>query len=106
MKVSNLTSTRGNEVPNQFEIQTPTASYFQSYDSIIVKRERGGITYLDEHYWNYSKTTSKYRNLFLGETTKETQQKIDAGVYILTDLNGTPSITTETSNISTFKFFN
>ena len=69
MNVSNLSSPRGNDVPNQFEIQTPTATYFQSYNSIIVKKE-GGITYLDEHYWNYSKTTSKYRNLFLGETTK------------------------------------
>ena len=102
MKVSNLSSSRGNDVPNQFEIQTPTASYFQSYNSIIVKKE-GGITYLDENYWNYSKTTSKYRNLFLGETTKEIQQKINSGVYILTDLNSTPSNTT--SNIHGFKFF-
>lgn len=102
MKVSNLSSSRGNDVPNQFEIRTPNAIYFQSYDSIIVKKE-GGITYLDEHYWNYSKTTSKYRNLFLGETTKETQQKINNGVYILTDLNSTPSNTT--TEISNFKFF-
>jgi hypothetical protein len=103
MNVSNLSSPRGNDVPNQFEIQTPTATYFQSYNSIIVKKE-GGITYLDENYWNYSRTTSKYRNLFLGETTKQTQQKIDSGVYILTDLNSTPSNTS--SNVSNFKFFN
>ena len=35
----------------------------------------------------YSKTTSKYRNMFLGETTKETQKKINSGEYILTNLN-------------------
>jgi hypothetical protein len=103
MNVSNLSSPRGNDVPNQFLIETPTAIYFQSYNSIIVKKE-GGITYLDENYWNYSRTTSKYRNIFLDETTKQTQQKIDSGVYILTDLNSTPSNTS--SNVSNFKFFN
>jgi hypothetical protein len=102
MKIKNLTSPRGNEVPNQFQIETPNAIYLQSYDSIIAKKE-GGNTYLDEIYWNYSKTTSKYRSLFLGESTKETQSKINNGVYILTDLNSTPSNTA--SNIIDFKFF-
>ena len=66
--------------------------WLQSYDSIIVRRcENEEVfsknIYLDQKYWNYSKTTSKYRNKFLGETTKETQAKIDSGDYILTDLN-------------------
>jgi hypothetical protein len=102
MKIKNLTSPKGNEVPNQFQIETPNAVYLQSYDSIIAKKE-GGNTYLDETYWNYSKTTSKYRSLFLGESTKETQSKINSGRYILTDLNSTPSNTA--SNIIDFKFF-
>ena len=102
MKIKNLTSPRGNEVPNQFQIETPTATYLQSYDSIIAKKE-GGTTYLDETYWNYSKTTSKYRSLFLGETTKETQNKINNGTYVLANLNGKPSNTA--SNIIDFKFF-
>ena len=34
-----------------------------------------------------SRTTAKYRNQFLDESTKETQAKIDSGEYILTDLN-------------------
>jgi hypothetical protein len=102
MKIKNLTSPRGNEVPNQFQIETPNAIYLQSYDSIIAKKE-GGNTYLDERYWNYSRTTSKYRSLFLGESTKETQNKINNSVYILTDLNSTPSNTA--SNIIDFKFF-
>ena len=72
---------------NQFIIQHDDIEYFQSYDSIIVKRFRQGISHLDKNYWNYSKTTSKYRNQFLGETTKETQRKIDSGEYVLTDLN-------------------
>jgi hypothetical protein len=37
--------------------------------------------------WDYSVTTGKYRNIFLEETKKETQKKIDQGIYILTDLN-------------------
>jgi len=72
---------------NQFIIQHDDIEYLQSYDSIIVKRFKQGISHLDKTYWNYSKTTSKYRNQFLGETTKETQAKIDSGEYVLTDLN-------------------
>ena len=73
---------------NQFIIKERDIQYFQSYDSIIVKSIfHLDKTYLDKTYWNYSKTTSKYRNQFLGETTKETQRKIDKGLHILTDLN-------------------
>lgn len=66
--------------------------WLQSYDSIIVRRcENEEVfsknVYLDQKYWDYSKTTSKYRNKFLDETTKETQAKIKSGEYILTDLN-------------------
>ena len=103
MKITNLTSPKGNVIPNQFEIETPNAIYFQSYDSIIAKKENGN-TFLDETYWNYSRTTSKYRSMFLGESTKETQNKINSGVYTLVDLNSTPIAIGNTNN-STFKFF-
>ncbi len=90
MKVENMKNLNGNKVVDQFIIHLDVGSgrYFQSYDSIIVfihpcnKRIE-----LDEKYWNYSNTTSKYRNIFLGETTKETEAKIKSGEYILTDLN-------------------
>ena len=90
MKAMNLKSTSGNPVPNQFELYNQKHNYFQSYNSTIVHID---YTYapckveLDQKYWNYSRTTSKYRNQFLGETTKETQRKIDRGLHILTDLN-------------------
>ena len=62
----------------------------QSYDSIICIKipwsDSTNVT-LDTVYWNYSKTTSKYRSQFLGETTKETQAKIDSGEYVLANLN-------------------
>ena len=89
-----MTSSRGNPVPNQFIISETWQEYFQSYNSIIVKRvfHNGPLhpaqTYLDATYWDYSVTTGKYRNQFLGETKKETERKIASGEYILTNLNG------------------
>lgn len=83
--IRNLTSSNGNKVPNQIVIRNESLRIFQSYDSIIVKIEEGKV-YLDERYWNYSKTTSKYRNQFLGDSTKEIESKIKSGEYILTDL--------------------
>lgn len=90
MKVSQLVSNRsGKPVANQFAIIDDDGNmYFQSYDSIIAKVDRGNKKiYLDVRYWDYSVTTSKYRNQFLDETTKETKAKIESGDYILTNLN-------------------
>ena len=86
VKVRNMKSSNGNSVANQFEIETDDATYFQSYNSVIAKRMIG-VVYLDEYYWDYSVTTGRYRNMFLGETKKETQAKIDSGEYVLTNLN-------------------
>ena len=87
MKVENMTSPQGNKVANQFIIRdNDNNEYFQSYRSIIAKRSQGKI-YLDEYYWDYSRTTGKYRNEFLNETIAETRAKIKSGEYILTDLN-------------------
>jgi len=86
MRVTNMRSPKGNTVPNQFIVYNNGNEYFQSYNSVIVKKESDKI-YLDKRTWNYSVTTSRYRNIFLDESTKETQKKIDSGEYILTDLN-------------------
>tara|TARA_B100001093_G_C26247460_1_gene767107 strand:+ start:326 stop:589 length:264 start_codon:yes stop_codon:yes gene_type:complete len=86
MKVKNMTSTRGNKIANQFLITDNGEEYFQSYKSMIAKKSEGKI-YLDEYYWDYSVTTGKYRNQFLGEGIADTRKKIEQGVYILTDLN-------------------
>jgi len=84
--VTNMVSNRGNKIANQFIIYTTEGSIFQSYNSTIVKIENGK-TYLDLNKWDYSKTTGKYRNIFLNENKKQTEQKIKNGEYILTDLN-------------------
>ena len=81
-----MLSTRGNKVPNQFIINNNGEEYFQSYKSIIAKKSNGKI-YLDNIFWDYSVTTGKYRNDFLGEGIAETRKKIASGEYTLTDLN-------------------
>lgn len=86
MKISNMQSANGNDVPNQFIIEHEGVRWFQSYDSIIAK-DGGKQIVLDEKYWDYSVTTGKYRNQFLGEAKKETQRKIKEGIYLLADLN-------------------
>lgn len=89
MKVVNMKGKNGREIPNQFIIFTPEATYFQSYKSIIVKTtfEDGvRVVYLGND-WEYSRTTAKYRNQFLGETTKEIEAKIKSGVYKVVDLD-------------------
>jgi len=86
MKVENMTSPQGNKVANQFIITDKGDEYFQSYRSIIAKRSNGKI-YLDDVFWDYSRTTGKYRNEFLGEGIAETRKKIKSGEYILTNLN-------------------
>jgi len=88
MKVQNMTSNNGNKIANQFIIYDGDIWYFQSYKSIIVKKDTlNNKIYLDDYYWDYSTTTSKYRNIFLNEKKKETQKKIKEGIYILTNLN-------------------
>ena len=90
MKVYNMTSKNGNKIANQFIIEGEGKETFQSYNSVIAVRDYNNIpctTTLDINKWDYSVTTSKYRNMFLNETKKETERKIKEGIYKLADLN-------------------
>lgn len=91
MKVSNMQSRKGNKVSNQFIInESDGYEYFQSYNNIICKRTKydAGIkNELDEYYWNYSRTTSKYLSMFLNESTADIKKKIKSGEYLLANLN-------------------
>jgi hypothetical protein len=87
IKVKNMISEKGNDIPNQFEISTPQGLYFQSYNSIISFVDNTGQIWLDEYKCEYSVTTCKYRNIFLREKKPETQYKINKGIYKLTNLN-------------------
>ena len=96
MKVENMQNEKGNVIPNQFSIVDDDGNrYFQSYNSIIVKIGAylpteifPCVVLLDEKYYNYSKTTAKYRNIFLNEDTKTVERKIKTGEYKLVNLNG------------------
>ena len=89
IRAESMVSSSGNKVVDQFILKGKNVCFFQSYGSIIVKEELGPVRKitLDERCWDYSKTTGKYRNQFLGETKAETQKKIDSGEYTLADLN-------------------
>lgn len=88
IKVRNMVSDKGNDIANQFIITTDKGRYFQSYNSVIAFIPFGNKpTQIDKNYWDYSKTTGKYRNMFLGECKAETEQKIAEKIYKLTDLN-------------------
>ena len=86
-KVSQFDGKNG-AVKNQFTITTNEGVYFQSYGSVIAFKPFGdGKVQLDSKYWDYSITTGKYRNQFLGEDKKATERKIASGEYQLTNLN-------------------
>ena len=81
----------GKEVANQFIIRQRTdkgvREIFQSYYSAIAVIDEDGNVTLDRNKWDYSVTTGRYRNQFLGEGIDETRKKIEHGIYTLADLN-------------------
>ena len=88
MKAYNMQSSNGNPVPNQLVLTDNEGNkLFQSYNSIICKISKDNKVELDEKFWNYSRTTAKYRSAFLGISTKETEAKIKSGEFTLTNLN-------------------
>lgn len=100
MKIKNMTSSKGNKAAKQFIVEGSTiwvmingqqeqyqGDMFQSYESNIAFKLANGTVFLDPEYWDYSRTTGEYRNIFLDETKAETEAKIAAGKYLLVDLN-------------------
>ena len=88
MQVNHFYGRTGREIPNQLKIRDDEGNrWFQSYGTNIVKITSDGEVYLDEYYYDYSVTTGKYRNEFLGENLQETRKKIKSGEYHLTNLN-------------------
>ncbi len=87
-KVLPMTTPGGNPSRTQFIIITQQGTYFQSYSSTIAFiPNNSSPTQLDRSTWNYSRTTNKYRNIFLEEGIATTKEKIANGTYILKDLN-------------------
>lgn len=88
VRVRNMTSRTGRKVANQFEIYTSDGFYFQSYSAIIAFMDSQGNVTLDKDWWDYSATTGRYRNQFLGEGKAETEKKIKNGTYKLAEIHG------------------
>jgi hypothetical protein len=86
VKVENYPSLswKGNgTIPNQFIIYGTGWKLFQSYDSpIALIKDYKTYIFRD---WDYSTTTGKYRNDFLGEKKAETLKKLKSGEYIAVD---------------------
>lgn len=86
VRVENMRSSNGNDVPNQFIIETGEGVYFQSYATVIACKV-GGRVYLDPR-WDYSKTTTKYLNMFLGtESKREIESMLKSGRYVIENLD-------------------
>lgn len=64
MKVTNITNSRGRKVPNQFIIENGNVYTFQSYNSVVAVVNFDNSTITLGSDWNYSTTTSRYRNKF------------------------------------------
>lgn len=64
---------------NQSAVRFENGSLFYSYLSLICIKI-GSTLYLTDT-WDYSRTTSKYRNKFTGESTQETLAKLVSGEY-------------------------
>lgn len=76
MQVSNMLSTKGNKVSNQFIIEFGNYTAYQSYSTLIAVYDRENDTlYLDEK--KYSVTTSKYTNMFIEHYQPLTISKVD-----------------------------
>jgi len=87
IQVSNLLSASGNPTPNQFEIITSEGIYFQSYKTVIAFKRNDGKIILNTKY-DFSNTTGKFRNYFLGDSgIDETRKKVSSGEYTLEELN-------------------
>lgn len=89
MQVFNLTSERsGRAVANQYCIIADNGTrYFRSYNSNICKIEPDGSITLDEYYWNYSRTTTKYLRQFLQMNGAQIEANIRAGIFKMSNLN-------------------
>lgn len=88
MKVSNMFSSNGKQVPNQFIIDNGNKTVFQSYNTIVAIKENGKVI-LDSKALEYSNTTLKYLKQFLNtnESKKSLYAKIESGFYTTSDLN-------------------
>ena len=81
-RVESMTSSTGNYIPHQYIIKAYGKTIFQSYGSVVAVKYSDGSIVLGED-WDYSRTTGRYRNEFLGEGIAETRKKLEDGTYTI-----------------------
>lgn len=70
---------------NQVIVEIGPGSYFfQSYQSVVAARIRGKV-YVDKGTYDYSRTTSKWRNRFLGMDNAEFNRQLNSGEIQIVD---------------------
>jgi hypothetical protein len=92
--VENMTSRSGNIVPNQVILSDMTGKTFVSYGSKIVYQSKDRASdglpleiVMDDRYWDYSRTTGKYRNEFMNMGVQQVRDHIKTGRIKIGDLN-------------------
>ena len=90
MTVQNISNKNGRKISNQFIIRDDATSRttFQSYDSMIATIDYQNNTISLGEKWDYSMTTTKYRNRFFDEqgfnglaSTKALANALKTGKY-------------------------
>tara|TARA_B110000971_G_scaffold68881_1_gene70582 strand:+ start:77 stop:385 length:309 start_codon:yes stop_codon:yes gene_type:complete len=92
--VEQMTSRSGNVVPNQTILSDMTGKTFVSYGSKIVYQSKDRASdglpleiIVDENYWDYSRTTGKYRNEFMNMGVQDVRNYIKEGRIQVGNLN-------------------
>ena len=70
MRVENIENRDGRKVVNQFVLYDGNKVVFQSYESTIIEVDMAEKTIKVGADYNYSRTTSKYRNMFFEDYTR------------------------------------
>ena len=69
---------------NQFEVYTDEGVYFQSYDSVVAFKPNNSEEKIRVGAdWDYSRTTMKYVDQFLGQNTAKTRRDIKDEVILV-----------------------
>ena len=66
--------------------QTPSGLILKSYNKVIAIQDADGIT-LDSYYYNYSVTTARHLNKFLGLDSNSFKKALKANKFKFTNLN-------------------
>lgn len=89
IRIDNLQNEKNRAVPNQFVLQCGTIIQFQSYVSPIITIDYDDFTISVHPKYDYSSTTSKWRNYFLKDyyfsgiaTTKDLNNALKEGYTI------------------------